>query len=145
MDRPPLLTAGLIQDGSPFDERMQDTIRAYVAPLREAGVDTVILGCTHYPLVSPMLQRMLGRGVHIVTSGTPVAHQVEHVLGARGLANPRAAEGRDGGASGDEGQPLVVAEAVGQRAQQPAREARHAAPGEQGARVDTHLHRDGTV
>jgi glutamate racemase len=56
--------------------------------LREAGVDTVILGCTHYPLIAPMLQRMLGRGVQIVTSGTPVAHQVEHVLGARGLANP---------------------------------------------------------
>jgi len=49
----------------------------------------VILGCTHYPLIAPMLQRMLGRGVRIVTSGTPVAHQVEHVLGARGLANPR--------------------------------------------------------
>jgi glutamate racemase len=38
-----------------------------------------------------MLQRMLGRGVQIITSGTPVAHQVEHVLGARGLANPRGA------------------------------------------------------
>ena len=66
-------------------------MREYVAPLREAGVDTVILGCTHYPLIAPMLQRMLGRGVRIVTSGTPVAHQVEHVLGARGLANPRGA------------------------------------------------------
>ena len=53
--------------------------------------------------------------------------------------------GCDGRAAGDEGQPLVVAEAVGQRGQQPAREARHAAPGEQGARVDTHLHRERTV
>jgi hypothetical protein len=51
----------------------------------------------------------------------------------------------DGGAPGDEREPLVVAEALGQRGQQPAREARHAAPGEQGARVDTHLHRDRTV
>ena len=51
----------------------------------------------------------------------------------------------DRGAAGDEGQPLVVAVAVGQRGQQPAREARHAAPGEQGARVDTHLHRERTV
>jgi glutamate racemase len=83
--------ATIIEGGFPFDERVVETVRDYVAPLREAGVDTVILGCTHYPLIAPMLQRMLGRGVQIVTSGTPVAHQVEHVLGARGLANPRAA------------------------------------------------------
>jgi glutamate racemase len=86
--------ATIIEGGFPFDERVVETVRDYVAPLRAAGVDTVILGCTHHPLIAPMLQRMLGRGVRIVTSGTPVAHQVEHVLGARGLANPRgAAEG----------------------------------------------------
>jgi glutamate racemase len=82
-----------IEGGFPFDERLVETVRAYCAPLRDAGVDTVILGCTHYPLVRPMLQRMLGRGVEIVTSGAPLARQVEHVLGARGLANPRAGEG----------------------------------------------------
>jgi len=80
--------ATIIEGGFPFDERVVETVREYVAPLREAGVDTVILGCTHYPLIAPMLQRMLGRGVRIVTSSTAVAHQVEHVLGARGLANP---------------------------------------------------------
>jgi glutamate racemase len=85
--------APLIQDGSSFDERMQETIRAYVAPLREAQVDTVILGCTHYPLVSPMLQRMLGRGVEIVTSGAALARQVEHALGSRDLATRRSEEG----------------------------------------------------
>ena len=41
------------------------------------------------PAVRPMLQRMLGRAVNIIVSGDPLAHQVEHVLGARGLANPR--------------------------------------------------------
>ena len=53
----------------------------------------MILGCTHYPLVRPMLQRTLGRGVEIVTSGAPLARQVEHVLGARGLGNPAGGEG----------------------------------------------------
>jgi glutamate racemase len=88
--------ATIIEGGFPFDERVVETVREYVAPLRAAGVDTVILGCTHYPLIAPMLQRMLGRGVRIVTSGTPVAHQVEHVLGARGLANPRGADAPPG-------------------------------------------------
>jgi len=88
----PDLTA-IIEGGFPFDQRVVETVRHYCAPLREAGVDTLILGCTHYPLVRPMLQRTLGRGVEIVTSGAPVARQVEHVLGARGLGNPAGGEG----------------------------------------------------
>ena len=81
--------AAIIEAGFPFDQHVVDRVREYCAPLRAARVDTVVLGCTHYPLVRPMLQRMLGRSVNIVVSGDPLAHQVEHVLGARGLANPR--------------------------------------------------------
>jgi glutamate racemase len=83
----------LIEREAPFDARMVDAVRHYTRPLRDAEVDTVILGCTHYPLLRPLLQRMLGRGVQIVSSGEPVARQVEHVLGSRGLGNPRAGEG----------------------------------------------------
>ena len=43
-----------------IDEQLVEEVRGYCAPLREAGVDTVILGCTHYPLVRPIIQRMLG-------------------------------------------------------------------------------------
>jgi glutamate racemase len=86
--------AAIIEAGFPFDRHVVDTVRRYCEPLRAAGVDTVVLGCTHYPLVRPMLQRMLGRGVNIIVSGDPLAHQVEHVLGARGLGNPRTGEGR---------------------------------------------------
>ena len=55
--------APIIQAGGAFDDVVVETVRSYCAPLREARVDTVILGCTHYPLVRPLLQRMLGRGV----------------------------------------------------------------------------------
>ena len=85
--------ASMIEGGFPFDERMVETVRELCAPLREAEVDTVILGCTHYPLIAPMLQRMLGRGVTLVTSGAGVARSVERALAARGLLNPRAGEG----------------------------------------------------
>jgi glutamate racemase len=85
--------APIIQGGFPFDEDVVETVRGYCAPLRAAQVDTVILGCTHYPLVAPMLQRMLGRGVSLVTSGTGVARSVERALAARGLLNPRSSEG----------------------------------------------------
>jgi glutamate racemase len=85
--------APIIQSGFPFDEDVVDTVRAYCLPLREAQVDTVILGCTHYPLVAPLLQRMLGRGVTLVTSGAGVARSVERALASRGLLNPRPDEG----------------------------------------------------
>ena len=85
--------APLIQAGYPFDFEMVETVREYCAPLREAEVDTVILGCTHYPLVAPMLQRILGRGVALVTSGAGVARSVERALAARGFLNPRTGEG----------------------------------------------------
>ena len=55
--------AMIIEGGFPFDEHIVETVREYCAPLRAAEVDTVILGCTHYPLVASMLQRILGRGV----------------------------------------------------------------------------------
>jgi glutamate racemase len=85
--------APIIQAGFPFDEHVVETVRDYCAPLRAAEVDTVVLGCTHYPLVAPMLQRALGRGVTLVTSGAGVARSVERALAARGLLNPRASEG----------------------------------------------------
>ena len=47
--------APFIQNGSPFDQDVVEMARAYCAPLKRAGVDTLILGCTHYPLVAPML------------------------------------------------------------------------------------------
>jgi glutamate racemase len=85
--------APIIQSGFPFDERVVETVRSYCAPLREAEVDTVILGCTHYPLVAPMLQRMLGRAIAIVTSGAAVARRAEHVLAVGGVESPREGEG----------------------------------------------------
>jgi glutamate racemase len=85
--------ASIIEGGFPFDEQVVQTVRDYCAPLRAADVDTVILGCTHYPLIAPMLQRMLGRGVALVTSGASVARSVERALAARDLLNPQQHEG----------------------------------------------------
>jgi glutamate racemase len=91
-DLAPLIQGG-DAGGDEISVEVMDTVRGYVQPLREANVDTVILGCTHYPLVQPMLQRFLGRDVTIVTSGAALARQVEHALSSRGLASPRTGEG----------------------------------------------------
>jgi glutamate racemase len=85
--------APIIQSGFPFDERVVETVRRYTTPLRAADVDTVILGSTHYPLVAPMLQRMLGRDVRLVSSGAGVVRAVERTLEPRELLSGRTTEG----------------------------------------------------
>jgi len=85
--------APFIQDGSPFDEGVLEMARAYCAPLKRAEVDTLILGCTHYPLVAPMLQRILGRDVRLVSGGHAVAAAVQRTLESAGLARRTGGEG----------------------------------------------------
>jgi glutamate racemase len=85
--------APIIQGGFPFDDDVVQTVRSYCVPLREAQVDTVILGSTHYPLCAPILQRMLGRGVTLVSAGTGVARSVERALASRDVLNPAPGEG----------------------------------------------------
>ena len=79
--------APLIQEGGDVDHRVVSCVEGLCRPLRAAGVDTVILGCTHYPLVRPVLQRALGRGVAIVSSGQAIADEVLGRLQEDGLAN----------------------------------------------------------
>ena len=85
--------AAVIQRGARSPRRSSTLVRAYCEPLLRADVDTVILGCTHYPLVRPLLQRILGRDVRLVTAGHAVAATVERILAARDLAPPGTAEG----------------------------------------------------
>jgi len=81
--------APMIQEGNEFDQKIVDTVEGYCQPLRKAGVDTVILGCTHYPLIRPILQRALGRGVTIVSSGEAIAQTVYDELTIEGIENDR--------------------------------------------------------
>lgn len=85
--------AAIIQRGYAFSEDVVETVRSYCEPLKRAQVDTVILGCTHYPLVRPLLQRVLGRDVRLVTAGHAMAATVERLLDGRDLATRSNEEG----------------------------------------------------
>jgi glutamate racemase len=85
--------APLIQEGSPFDEGVMEMVRSYCEPLRSAEIDTLVLGCTHYPLVAPMLQRLLGRNVRLVTAGHAIAAAVQRTLAASGTLSEGEQEG----------------------------------------------------
>jgi len=83
----------LIEGDDPYGEATEAAVREYVAPLKEAGVDTVILGCTHYPLIRPILQRVLGRDVTLVFSAEETARETEETLTRKGIANDAEREG----------------------------------------------------
>jgi len=85
--------AAVIQRGFPFSESVVEMVRAYCRPLQGAEVDTVVLGCTHYPLVAPMLQRTLGRDVRLVSAGHAIAATVQRTLADSGLAREGGEEG----------------------------------------------------
>ncbi len=83
----------LIESDDPFAAETSEAVREYAAPLKEAGADTVILGCTHYPLIRPIFQRVFGRGVTLVFSAEETAREVAETLARKGIEN---GEGREG-------------------------------------------------
>jgi glutamate racemase len=83
----------LIEGDDPFAEETAAVVREYAAPLKQAGVDTVILGCTHYPLIRPILQRVFGRDVTLVFSADETAREVAETLQRKRIENDVAREG----------------------------------------------------
>lgn len=86
--------ATMIQNGDVFSAEVVAAVKEYAAPLKEAGVDTVIMGSTHYPLVTPMLQRVFGAGVPLVSSAKEISREVGEVLSRRSIENEAGREGR---------------------------------------------------
>ena len=83
----------LIEGDDPFGEETVAAVREYAAPLKEAGCDTVVLGCTHYPLIRPILQRVFGRDVTLVFSAEETAREVAETLARKGIEHAADREG----------------------------------------------------
>jgi glutamate racemase len=83
----------LIESSDPFGPLTVEAVREYAQPLKDAGVDTVILGCTHYPLIRPILQRVFGRDVTLVFSAEETAREVAETLARKGIENAADREG----------------------------------------------------
>ena len=90
----PLVEAGYVDHSE--ESRQQVTklvIAQYLTEVREAGVDTLILGCTHYPLLKTMIGEFMGQSVTLVDPAKTAAHHLERMLSERGL---RAAQENEG-------------------------------------------------
>ncbi|MFM8332500.1 MAG: glutamate racemase [Candidatus Methylumidiphilus sp.] len=63
----------------------QTLLREYVLPLLERGADTIVLGCTHYPFLAPLIQQLAGSAVAILDPGEAIARELRRRLDANGL------------------------------------------------------------
>lgn len=76
----PLIEAGRI---SPGDAGLMEALEEYLAPIRTAGADTLVLGCTHYPLISKAILSVMGRDIPMIDSGGAAADAVLARLAAQ--------------------------------------------------------------
>jgi glutamate racemase len=75
----------LAEEGWVDNEVAALAARSYLGSLAQSGIDTLILGCTHYPLLRDVIRDTIGRGVRLIDSGLVTASAVEAVLDARAL------------------------------------------------------------
>jgi glutamate racemase len=99
----------LIEQGELDGDLLRERVGHLTHRLREAGVDAVVLGCTHYPFVAGAIRSALGAGVEIVDSGPAIARRLAQVLGER---DARATEGPGSLRIRTTGQPVAVAPVV---------------------------------
>jgi glutamate racemase len=74
----------LIEAGELSSQHTRAALRSYLAPLMDAGIDELVLGCTHYPFLRPLIEEVVGAGVEIVDPAPAVARQTVRVLAGRG-------------------------------------------------------------
>ena len=76
-----------VEEGWLKEQAVLEVAKIYLKPLKEARVDTVILGCTHYPLLKPVIRQVLGKQARLIDSAKQVAMEVKKILAAEGILN----------------------------------------------------------
>ena len=91
-DRDCPLFVPLVENGRfrPGDTVIETVAREYLTPLRDTGIDTLILGCTHYPLLAEVIAGVMGSGVTLIDSGASAARALRQALSDKDLLAQRA-------------------------------------------------------
>lgn len=82
-----------VERGEVVGDQITEIAMSYLEPLTEAGIDTLIMGCTHYPLLEPLLHEVAGPDVELISSAEETATEVEDILDRLGWR-------REGGSPG---------------------------------------------
>jgi len=69
-----------IERGELYTDKTRSMLQAYLDPLMQEGIDTLVLGCTHYPFVSPMIREIVGEEIAIVDTGDAIARELRRQL-----------------------------------------------------------------
>ncbi len=78
----------LIEQGEIASEEIRNLLEAHLKPMLDEGIDYLVLGCTHYPYLMPVLKELLPENVQIIDSGEAVARQTKSILFKNNLINP---------------------------------------------------------
>jgi len=82
----------IVEEGKLEGSEVEETVRGYIQPLLDRGIDILVLGCTHFPAIRPVFKRVAGPEVAVIDSGAAIARQTRRVLTERGwLASERPA------------------------------------------------------
>jgi len=87
---------GLVQEieqGNLDGEKTRKILDDALLPMLEKNIDTVVLGCTHYPFVIPLIQEIVGEKVRVIDPAPAVAKQVKRLLEAGGMKSPLSPRG----------------------------------------------------
>jgi glutamate racemase len=84
----------LVEEGWTKGNVVVDIVRKYLEPLKKSRVDTVILGCTHYPLLKPVIEEVMGGGVALIDSAKQVAIEVKKILSGENMLNNKNYRGK---------------------------------------------------
>jgi glutamate racemase len=91
----------LVEDGTTSGEEARSVLEPLLEPLHAAGVDTLVLGCTHYPFLREAISDILGPEVTLIDTGAAVARQTRRVLEAEGMLREAGAGGLEVFTTGD--------------------------------------------
>jgi glutamate racemase len=83
----------LIESGNLDSSELQSLLKIYLEPMLKANIDYLVLGCTHYPYLIPILSKILPKHVKIIDSGLAVAKQTKTVLLAHKILNESSTNG----------------------------------------------------
>lgn len=84
----------LVESGKIHSMEMRELLLKYTAPMLKANIDHLVLGCTHYPYLIPILKEILPNHINIIDSGEAVARQTKSVLINKGIHNKKDSAGK---------------------------------------------------
>ncbi len=84
-----------VEAGEIAGNETEALVKEYIKPLKANGVDVVVLGCTHYPFLRPIVEKFVGTGVKVIDTGEPVARQTRRLLAESSLLASKPEGGKE--------------------------------------------------